>query len=667
MGVHDVREDDLLHKLPRTEDGLPCAGNVIIQERLGKGGMGAVYLGRDTKLNVPVAVKVVPFHLVESNPDLVKRFQREAQTAAQIDHPNLMRVYTVDEDRGVHYLVLEFVDGESAAERLKREGPLPEADALEIAVAAGEALSAAHAEGIIHRDTKPANIMIRHKDGRVKVADLGLAKSFHEGGTQVSGLTATGQVMGTPAYMSPEQAKDASQVDPRTDVYSLGATLYALLTGHAPHEATQLLALLMKVVNEDPEGLKRMRPELSDETCDVVRRMMARRPMDRIATMAGAVAAMKEAREGLAVPSKGLARPQLAGARALTVPAAPTSTPGAPTDVAKTLEDVTPGELAGEARPTERTAPTVPVVLRTSAGKKLAIVVGIIAALGAAGGAAVYLRSQKVAAGEELTRAKRLAEEGRLEYSERRRRQIERLAAEAQKRAEEARGGEEERKPREAGAAKPRLPRRLEGRTGVVFLLVPLADREFYISRTEVTNAQYERYDAGHKKLRDKHSPGDDHPAVQVTWLDAKKFCDWLTRKEEKRCRLPTEEEWERAACGAEDAVFPWGATEKGISRRANLAGEEDGYEFAAPAGSFLEGRSWMGAVDMSGNVWELCDGWHGPEKRFRVVRGGSWSNGPGGLRCDSRERFPEGARSEAVGFRCILSAEDVRRTMEVE
>ena len=287
MNGYDVREDDLLHRLPRTPDGLPRAGNVVIQDRLGQGGMGAVYLGRDTKLNVPVAVKVVPFHLVESNPDLVKRFQREAQAAAQVDHPNLMRVYTVDEESGVHYLVLEFVDGESAAERLNREGALPESDSLDICISVGEALAAAHAEGIIHRDIKPANIMIRHKDGRVKVADLGLAKSFHEGAPVGGGLTATGQVMGTPAYMSPEQAKDASQVDPRADVYSLGATLYALLGGRAPHEASQLLALLMKVANEEPDDLKRVRPELSDSTCELVKRMMAKKPQDRIGAMAG--------------------------------------------------------------------------------------------------------------------------------------------------------------------------------------------------------------------------------------------------------------------------------------------------------------------------------------------------------------------------------------------
>ena len=172
VGEFDVTKDKLLSDLSRTEDGLPRAGNAVLRDVLGEGGMGAVYLGFDEKLQIEVAVKVLPFRAAR-DPSAVERFFREARSTARVDHPNLVRVLTVDEERGTYYLVMEFVDGESAEARMKREGPLHERDVLEIAIAAGEALSAAHAKGILHRDVKPANILIRFEDGRVKLAAAG--------------------------------------------------------------------------------------------------------------------------------------------------------------------------------------------------------------------------------------------------------------------------------------------------------------------------------------------------------------------------------------------------------------------------------------------------------------------------------------------------------------
>ena len=162
MDEYDISDDLLLLKLPRSREGLPRAGNVVIFERLGAGGMGAVYLGFVENLAAEVAVKVLSFNAAR-DPSAVDRFYREARATFKVDHPNMVRVLTIAEEAGTCYLIMEFVDGESAEARIRREGPLPERDALEIAVATGGALSAAHAKRILHRDVKPANLLIRQR------------------------------------------------------------------------------------------------------------------------------------------------------------------------------------------------------------------------------------------------------------------------------------------------------------------------------------------------------------------------------------------------------------------------------------------------------------------------------------------------------------------------
>ncbi len=345
MDEYDVSKDNLLANLPRTGEGLPRAGSVVIHDMLGEGGMGAVYLGFDENLAVEVAVKVLPFRTARDTL-AVERFYREARSTFRVDHQNVVRVLTVAEEAGTYYLVMEFVDGESADQRLKRGGPLPERDALEIVIAAGEALAAAHAKGILHRDVKPANIMIRFDDGRVKVTDLGLAKALRGEAGGISDLTATGQTLGTPAYMSPEQAEDASHADERTDIYSLGATLYALLSGRAPFDATQILKLLLKVTREEPEDLRKLRSQVTERTAAVVRRLMAKDPAARSQTMDEAVSLLRERRRGApAEGARGLARPEMAGKRGLASPTSDTATFDHPGEM--TLDDV-PSQATAE-------------------------------------------------------------------------------------------------------------------------------------------------------------------------------------------------------------------------------------------------------------------------------------------------------------------------------
>jgi hypothetical protein len=274
----DLTTDLLLADAP-IHEGYKVLGGVVLYEKLGQGGMGMVYRGRHLRLNIDVAVKVMASP-ASPTPDaadnFVRRFIREAQTAASVRHQNLARVIDVNTEGGIYYLVMDYIDGESAADRLRRKGSLSEQEAVEIALGAAEGLAEAHRRGIVHRDVKPDNILIG-KDGTVVVADLGLAKAFEAGeaeGSRSMGLSMSQQAMGTPFYMSPEQSRSAKDVGPQADVWSLGVTLYELLTGKVPWHETDLAELIMKIRNDGTPSARECRAELSDGVCTIIQKAL---------------------------------------------------------------------------------------------------------------------------------------------------------------------------------------------------------------------------------------------------------------------------------------------------------------------------------------------------------------------------------------------------------
>ena len=236
-------------------------GPYRIDRELGRGGMGVVYLGHDTRLDRPVAIKALPEHLAD-DPDRLARFEREAKTLASLSHPNVAGIYGLEEADGKRYLVLEYVDGESLDERTAR-GPLPVDEALAIAGRICEALEAAHDKGIVHRDLKPGNIMVT-RDGAVKVLDFGLARAPDSPATAVPAAesptltspgptpspTIPGAIMGTAGYMSPEQAR-GRPVDKRSDIFSFGCVLYEMLAGHRPFTGETVSDLIGAVLHKD--------------------------------------------------------------------------------------------------------------------------------------------------------------------------------------------------------------------------------------------------------------------------------------------------------------------------------------------------------------------------------------------------------------------------------
>ena len=254
---------------------------------LGQGGMARVHQGLDRQLGRRVAIKVLapPF---DRDGEFVERFRREARAAAGLSHPNIVAVFDTGSDDGTHFIVTELVEGETLADRLRRDGPMPPADAVAVAVDIARALAAAHARGLIHRDIKPGNVMLL-PDGRVKVVDFGIARAA---GSDT--LTNTGVVLGSTAYLSPEQA-GGQAVDERADLYSLGCVLYEMLTGHVPFSADTPIATMYRHVNEDAPPPSTIAP-VQRELEDVVLRCLEKDPKRRFASAAELEAAL------LAVP-----------------------------------------------------------------------------------------------------------------------------------------------------------------------------------------------------------------------------------------------------------------------------------------------------------------------------------------------------------------------------
>jgi eukaryotic-like serine/threonine-protein kinase len=249
-----------------------------IEGEVGRGGMGVVYRARDERLQRRVAIKVLPPELAFQK-DIRERFTREAQTAARLSHPHIVPIHTVGEGQGLVYFVMGYVDGESVAGRIRRRGKLPVDEARRIMMESADALSAAHALSIIHRDIKPDNILLEGSRGRVMVTDFGIAKALSS--TSGATLTGAGVAIGTPAFMSPEQAAGEREIDGRSDVYSLGVVSYQMLTGELPFSAPTVAGILMKQITEPAPDVRARRPDVPEDLALAVSRCLEKDPENR--------------------------------------------------------------------------------------------------------------------------------------------------------------------------------------------------------------------------------------------------------------------------------------------------------------------------------------------------------------------------------------------------
>jgi len=329
-------------------------GNYRVLERLGSGGMALVYLCEHLRMKRRVAIKVLPTSKSEDTSSL-KRFIREARAAASLDHPNIVRAYDLDEDETRHFLVMEYVDGGLLGEIVRKQGPMGIHRACHYVRQASIGLQHVHDAGLVHRDIKPDNLIV-DRGGTVKILDLGLAR-FLQGSEEVL----THGILGTPDYVAPEQCQDSHNVDIRADIYSMGGTLYFLLTGSPPFGEGTVAKKLLWHQTRPPRPVKLLRPEVPETLAQVVHKMLAKKPAERYQLPSDIVKALIPWTKNPIAPPSAEELPRLSPAAGGMV-----STDGNMGSAARAAPDTQSGSGAGSrsgtsASPAPRSDPTAPM------------------------------------------------------------------------------------------------------------------------------------------------------------------------------------------------------------------------------------------------------------------------------------------------------------------
>jgi formylglycine-generating enzyme required for sulfatase activity/predicted Ser/Thr protein kinase len=675
-------------------------GRYRIERTLGHGGMGSVFLAHDTQLDRPVALKI-PHIPPGSAPDVLRRFYREARAAAALDHPNLCPVYDVGEVDGTPYLTMAYIDGRPLSQLIGHERALPQRQVAAVIRKLALALQEAHDRGVVHRDLKPANVLVSRKKDLV-IVDFGLARREDSGDSR---LTQSGMILGTPAYMAPEQvAGELDQIGPASDIYSLGVILYEMLSGRTPFEGSAAL-VLGQIVAAEPEPVSAVRPDVDPPLAAICKKAMAKKPDARYAAMGEFAAA-------LSAYLRGEAEPGSPPDEMLPIPVAgpPPATAGSETLIGRFVDRFGSRE-AGAPLPIRMNEPPEPVAAggrpRRPISRRAALVAAGAAALLALLGVVIYVATDKGTVKIELSDPQAKAavkvelppKLAAIQVTEIPSRPGQPTGVPPSMRPEVPAG----RGPSGTNLGEP-LPAlgSVTNSIGMTLRLIPAGEflmgspdsdasaepdekprhrvritKPFYLSLTEVTQGQY-RAVMGDNPSQYKGS--EDLPVEQVSWLDAVTFCNSLSEREGRRgCyrieapvvslaggdgyRLPTEAEWEYACRAGTTTRFVFGDDAKALGQYAWYDANSEGRTHAVGQRQ----PNAFGLYDLQMNVWEWCwDGYDGPyynrspandprgpePRALRVIRGGSlcddWRYG----RSAKRAGVPPESRGGNVGFR---------------
>ncbi len=606
-------------------------GHYDVEKVLGHGGFGSVYLARDTKLGRQVVLKVLHPHLA-ADQGMVQRFMGEARAMALLDHPNIVTIYGIEQNGDQPYIVMEFVSGTTLGAHAHQK-VFSVQEALPILQQIGAALDAAHAQGMIHRDIKPGNVLIT-RSGAVKLTDFGIVKMLKA--TEKS-ITPAMSTVGTVLYMSPEQAdiNRQNEIGPASDLYALGIITYQMLSGRVPfwsQNTDVILAAHRTAPLPDPKAFG---ANVSPPIVEVLQKGLAKKPSDRYPTASALITALKQA----------------AYSEAPTRIVNPTSSFSIS---AEELKKHIPPPPRGYKNQNQAKKPSLFARYRP-----LLIGLTLLVAAVAVGSFLyeVWPRRLQIA-GIVGTQATAVGGDGMVQ-----------VYVPAGKFIMGSTPGESDQDHEE--------PQR------TVYL------DAFWIDQTEVTNGMYEGCvlagncrppEIDNSWSQDSYYGNEEYnnyPVVGVSWEDANAYCSWTER------RLPTEAEWEKAARGTDGRRYPWGNTplESNLINSADRSIEQkwasdrldDGYRFTAPVGNYPDGASPYGALDMVGNVWEwVADIYdedyykEGPDENpqgatfgnYRIRRGGSWRNTQRLVRTTHRLWHNDWSRSDQVGFRCVRSAD---------
>jgi serine/threonine protein kinase len=626
-------------------------GRYHILEKLGEGGMAVVYKAYDTRLDIQVAVKIIRMENITFGAldRTLKRFEREAKALARLTHPNIVKVTDYGEYEGKPYLVMPLLSGGNLKNRLNGK-PMPWQDAMQTLIPIADALGYAHKHDIIHRDVKPANILIT-ENGQLMLADFGVAKmlDFEE----TTELTGTGVGIGTPEYMAPEQGSSKT-IDHRADIYSLGVVFYEMLTGRKPYTADTPLAVLIKRASEPLPRPKLFVANLPQAVENIVLKALAKDPKDRYQTMGEFAKAL----EGMS--------PEKAGVKKIAVPKPKVVVPPKPKEVSI---------------PKPRAEFKFPAFSR-----KAAIIVGVILlgtglvamALSEMKSMPAALFPTKATSQTPLPEATPIPSvtpipvfTSTLLFTA--------TATSLPDEIVDAKGVSMRLVPAgefTMGADEFSYPTPIaqKAETNLYFyyydIFKPIHQvylDAYYMDKYEVTNAFYKAcVEAGACTKPESTIFYDDpnfsnHPVVYVNWGAAKAYCEW------RGARLPTEAEWEKAARGNDGRMYPWGNGDP--AGKANFSTWR-----TTEVGSFKDGVSPYGLYDMAGNVFEWVNDWYsetyyknspvsnptGPGSgQERVVRSGGPDSSQNSIRVffrSARDPIEIGPYGRFLGFRCTWS-----------
>jgi len=664
-------------------------GRYEIISELGQGGMGTVYHARDPRFQRDVAIKVLPREFLH-DVQFSARFDREAQTIAALEHPNILPVYDFGDQDGQPFLVMRYLPGGSLADKLKK-GSLNIDEVAEVLKRIGLALDYAHSKGVIHRDLKPANILF-DDSGRAFLTDFGIARISEA----TASLTGTSAILGTPAYMSPEQLHGDRELDGRSDIYSTGVTLFEMLTGEQPYSADTPTKVMMKHLLDPIPNLVDFNPDIPIGFQSVISKAMAKEPGERY------LRAIDLADDfiRLIVTDETEQQDYFATIVESGMNLGETYIESPPQGIepAEKQEPIQakPTHASPEAREAQIDRRRIPLWLLFIGGIfviGIAIVIGFnaVGSLSSAPEENTQIPPSTAVPTEEAETEVAPTEESPTEEvptslpTEEREEPIITPDATVTPVDDTLNGIfiDSYEVPMVFVSAGSFSMGSEESSSKAAPIHTVTLD-EFYIDQYEVTNALYAQCVTEfvcappantRSHTRDQYYGNiefADYPVINVTWEDAAAYCEW------RGARLPTEAEWEKAARGEDGLRYPWGDEFDGsilnfcdTSCPSENANQDfaDGYPDTSPSGSFPEGRSPYNAYDMAGNVWEWVIDWYaedyyeispelnptGPASgEERVLRGGSWFFSDVFAQTAFRYKQDPDSYFSFIGFRCV-------------